>query len=461
MRRRESRAGMGSRAMSCTQAGRRGARAYVGLAAGGLLIAAMAGNSTLSAQAATGQNWTLIKSIPVGSEPTLAPDVSVVTNPITNTVYASSFSVPVSGDFPQPGASEIWTIDGSSNTVEKEIDLGDPTLGEPDQMAVDTANDKLYVPLESGSVQVLDGATDSLGADIAMPPGSEPYGAAVDSATHAVYIVDGASEDGDQGGYYVLDGSNDTITTTVSGLDDDLESPALDTTQGKLFIPVQGDDYVVVASTQGSNENQIIGGIYGTSDELASPISIAVDESTNRAYVANYDTGTVAVIDTVSDTLIGAPITVAGVASLNRVAVDPATHTVFVVSQPTTGPGQLSVIDETSDAVISTVSVPSASIRGLAVNPATDTVYVGGSEGDTGYVWAYQLQNAPTPPGPNPNPITPASATGEATLADTGVNLSVPTMIVGFGLLVSGIAVLLVRGRRSCRARHSAAAQIK
>jgi YVTN family beta-propeller protein len=77
------------------------------------------------------------------------------------------------------------------------------------------------------------------------------------------------------------------------------------------------------------------------------PTKIAVNEDTNKAYVANYDSGTVSVIDGDSDTKIGEDIPVGG--SPVDIAVNEDTEIAYVANE---GSDSVSVIDYTANELV-------------------------------------------------------------------------------------------------------------
>lgn len=109
----------------------------------------------------------------------------------------------------------------------------------------------------------------------------------------------------------------------------------------------------------------------------AGPVAAAVDPSTHTLYVVNSPDDTVSIVD-------GATHTVTGTISVGQdpaaVAVDSGTHTVYVANLDQT----VSVIDGTTDIVTATipVQVPDTTnaweLRGVAVDPSTHSIYVTG-----------------------------------------------------------------------------------
>ncbi len=70
------------------------------------------------------------------------------------------------------------------------------------------------------------------------------------------------------------------------------------------------------------------------------PIAVAVNEATNRIYVANYGSNSVSVIDGATGNLIGSPIAVGD--APDAVAVNEATNRIYVANLDS---GSVSVID--------------------------------------------------------------------------------------------------------------------
>jgi DNA-binding beta-propeller fold protein YncE len=120
------------------------------------------------------------------------------------------------------------------------------------------------------------------------------------------------------------------------------------------------------------------------------PLGLAVDEATNTVYVTNPFDASVGVIDgstcnaSVHSGCDQTPATARAGAFDNGVAVDPRTHMVYTTNQ-NADPGTVSVIDgnvcngaDTSGCARQPIASPvvGGAPSGIAVNPATDTVYV-------------------------------------------------------------------------------------
>ncbi len=116
---------------------------------------------------------------------------------------------------------------------------------------------------------------------------------------------------------------------------------------------------------------------------------LAVDPGNHAVYVTNSADDSVSVIDTSTNTVTA---TLAVGQWPDTVAVDPATHSVYVGTrdpegaaqdtQPPSRSGRVSVIDGSTRTVVATVPI-GKSVDAVAVDSATDTVYVAKFADDT------------------------------------------------------------------------------
>ena len=105
------------------------------------------------------------------------------------------------------------------------------------------------------------------------------------------------------------------------------------------------------------------------------PCAVAVDSISGRAFVANYASGNVTVIDGGNDSVIG---TVNAGAYPQSIAVDSSDHRVFVGS---TREGTITVLDGTNNSVLGTVRTGQAPFA-IAVNPKTHKAVMIGLDDD-------------------------------------------------------------------------------
>jgi YVTN family beta-propeller protein len=101
------------------------------------------------------------------------------------------------------GSYTVSVIDGSTNTVIKNIRVGWSPLG----VAFDPANGNIYVA--SGTVSVIDGSTNTVIKDI--PVGLQPTAVVFDSGSGNIYVANQYSHT-----VSVIDGSTNTVIDTIS-----------------------------------------------------------------------------------------------------------------------------------------------------------------------------------------------------------------------------------------------------
>jgi YVTN family beta-propeller protein len=152
----------------------------------------------------------------------------------------------------------------------------------PYGVAVDQTTDTVYVAnYGSGTVSVIDGATDTVTATIMV--GSAPVGLAVDGATDTVYVANAGS-----GAVSVIDGSTNMVTATVA-VGTEPEGVAVDKSTDTVYVANNGSDTMSVID--GATNNVTATVVVGTE-----PAGASVDDATGIIYVANYGSDTVSVI---------------------------------------------------------------------------------------------------------------------------------------------------------------------
>src|SRR5438094_5838335 len=97
------------------------------------------------------------------------------------------------------------------------------------------------------------------------------------------------------------------------------------------------------------------------------PMAVAVNETTNKAYVINHNSSSVTVIDGKTRTVIATVKTGAGP---EGIAINPLTNRVYVANP---GDSSVTVIDGATDTVTATVRAGSYP-QALAVNTATNKI---------------------------------------------------------------------------------------
>jgi YVTN family beta-propeller protein len=163
------------------------------------------------------------------------------------------------------------------------------------------------------------------------------------------------------------------------------------------------------------------------------PMAVAVNETTNKAYIVNHNSNTVTVVDGKTRTAIATIKTGAGPESI---AINRLTNRVYVANA---AESSVTVIDGASDTVAATVRTGS-NCNALAVNPTTNKIYVANNFGHSVTVIDGETNAATTVPvgqGPRAiavNPVTNNIYTAnygskDATVIDGATNTvkNVPT----------------------------------
>ncbi len=174
---------------------------------------------------------------------------------------------------------------------------GPPTVvlsGNPGMLAIDTDTDTVYVPIQTGGVQVVNGARCNARASegcsvVATVPTGASLAAAVDARTDTVYVVSGND-------IWVIDGArcNGTVTT---GCDKQLatiktagnvEALALDLLTHTLYM-ASLNGAIFVADVANCN-TVTTSGCSAPTKEISDPyipVDLSVDTSTGTVYAAN------------------------------------------------------------------------------------------------------------------------------------------------------------------------------
>jgi YVTN family beta-propeller protein len=312
---------------------------------------------------------------------------------------------------------------------------------------VDIATDTVYVAnQDENNVSVLDGAacsaTHAGGCRPASPTtatGNAPVGIAVNTATHTVYVGDR-----DDQKLSVIDADTCSAATqthcmrawptiaTAAPVQAVAVNEKTDTVYTADSEPQFADDGST-SSFQGNTVSVIDGshcnaavvsgcGKPATSVTIGDgPAVLTVDSTTNTVYVANFNSGNVALIDgrtcngSVTSGCASKPVTVKVGPHPDGIAVDEVTHTVYVADA---GDNRVSVINAaTCNARVHTgCARPPASLAvgaaplGVGIDTATNTVYVANYMGSTISVINGATCDAATSSGCHQTP--PTMATG-------------------------------------------------
>ena len=203
-------------------------------------------------------------------------------------------------------------------------------------------------------------ATSGLSIITNIPLGISATEVAVDPTTDMIYVIGGHT-------VAVVSGSTNKLVTKIhSGVK--LADIAVDPVTDEIYVTDAQSPNIFVISGKTNTVTATI------------PVSgsgaggIAVDPSTDMVYAAA-SPGMVA-INGKTNTVVAK---ISGVGGF--VAADPSTGTIYTNGATAS---ELAVISETTNTVVNTISIPPTGVRGLAVDPATDTVYasIGRALGD-------------------------------------------------------------------------------
>ena len=352
------------------------------------------------------------QALPTVADPE-GPGTGIAVNPLTDTVYVGN-----AGTFPSTAGRTVSVIDGATcnatttsgcGQVAPVVNIG--FYGSPASVAVDQANNTVYVAdpgiaNNTNTVSVIDGATCDATttsgcnqAPSAITVGAAPNGIVVDQGTQTAYTANTLG-----GSVSVIDIASCNATTTSGCGQKAPTIPVgihpfaltLDQTNHTLFVANNWDDTLsaIDAATCNTMEHSSCAKRPPTLQAGAGPQALVTDPSTGTVYTANFSASTVSVAsaETCNATVTKGCRTEVPTATVGSgptgVAVDTATHTVYVANQ---GANTVSVLDASrcnaSDAT--GCSSPSATVHvgdgpsGIAVDQATDSVYVADNGGDT------------------------------------------------------------------------------
>jgi len=209
----------------------------------------------------------------------------------------------------------------------------------PEGVAADTVTNQIYVAnfhggnISPSTVTVIDGATN---ATSTVPAGVRPVAVAVNEVTNRIYVANlgDCSPLGicnSEGGVTVIDGATNSTTTITD-----------------------------------SNAN--------------GPRALAVNEATNKVYVANLWSGNVTVIDGATNSTTTISLPNASGLTASAIALSQVTNRIYVLNNDGTGltgkPGNITVIDGSTNST-TTITDPNAVFPlAVAVNPVTNKIYV-------------------------------------------------------------------------------------
>jgi len=230
------------------------------------------------------------------------------------------------------GSSSVSVIDDQTNAVVATIPVGI----EPTQVAVDATTDTIYVANSAGSsVSVISGASNSVTSTFSFGTGNDIGGVAVDGATGSLYVSLYPSQSSTS--------TLGTLDTLNAGTASVLATVAVGIEPGQVAVDESTDTVYVVNTYDGAassfGDTGTVSIVDGSTDSVATtvgvgsgPEALAVDQSTGTAYVSNLDSGVGSAVYVISPNTTGvAPSLVVG-DRLGGVAVNQATGELLVAS---------------------------------------------------------------------------------------------------------------------------------
>jgi YVTN family beta-propeller protein len=263
----------------------------------------------------------------------------------------------------------------------------------PNCLVVDAAVNRIYVAnAGSGNISVIDGATDRV---VNTLPGEEhPYAIGFDAALHRVYVTNTYSNN-----VTVIDSAPDRVQQVPAGSKDYVET---DARRRRAFFISYEDPALTILDAANAVHHEDLGlshpwglavdeqrGIVyvteigrntliayheenGKADKVptgAMPDAVAIDETANKIYVANYVGDSVTIIDGATMKPVA---TVAAGHHPQALAVDGKRHRIFVAN---THSNNATVIDGATNRALGTI--PSGtSPYAVAIDPDSGDAYV-------------------------------------------------------------------------------------
>jgi len=426
--------------------------------------------------------------------PALVQDPSgplyVAVNSATDTVYITN---------PQlAGNDTVSVLDGATCNAQVTSGCGQALTTvhvglSPSAIAIDQVSDTVYVAnegiIENGdTVSVIDGATcngtqsSGCGQVQTITVGEGPNWIVLDPTTHTAYT---ANLTGDTVSVINTATCNATVT---SGCDQKISSVhvganpwalSIDQKLHSIYVANNFDDTVSVIDTATCNATVTsgCGAVMPTMQVGGAPQALLADPTTGTLYSANAVDSTVSVINlaTCDGTTTSGCRTVAPTADVSKpslnpptkltggIAVNGSTRTVYVANL---GAGTVSVVDSSTcnASEKSGCKRPSATIdlggepAGVAVDQATDTVYVANLQGNTVSVIDGATCNAKVQTGCSQVPATVIVGNGPFALA---VDEATDTVYVTNPSAASdGDTVSVINGADCNAIEHSGCSQV-
>jgi YVTN family beta-propeller protein len=332
-------------------------------------------------------------SIPVGYTPN-----GIAYDPANNELYVAN-----------EGTHNVTVISGADNRSVANI----TTPNGPSAILFDPATNQVFTAnywAPDGTVTVISTLTNTVVANVTV--GTYPFALALDTVDDYVDVLNQSTDGYDGIVTEVQAGSSPSVVGTLT-VGPEPEALTYDPINDQVYVAndpsLYGNNVSVFNQSTGLEVANIFTG------QGPTPLSIAYDPVGQDVYVSTYNTNNVSIINTTSNTLLGAVSTYrsGGLGPLG-VVVDPATGNVYTLNEgdELTAPTS-TVISVTTHEAIDTISL-ATNTRGFTYEAAGNSLVVGNAGGNNTYYLnasTYSVDRE-TPAGQNPEFVAYDSVTG-------------------------------------------------
>ncbi len=281
----------------------------------------------------------------------------------------------------------VAVVDGLANELTATVPVG----SEPEQIAVDVLYNKIYTAnWDDNTVTWIDGQSNTPHTITNI---GNPWAIAVNQSTNKVYVTN----DYANGGLLTeIDASSNLVTGTVN-VRNSPEALAINPVTKRIYVANSGENTVSVIDTS-SGHMQVVGNPLLVGHQ---PYLVVLSKITNMIYVANFDDYTVNVINGANNQVT--TINLGDGVYPTCMALNPVTNTLYVggsdysvtLIQGTSKIGSLTLEDYpnamVADPVTNKVYVTTGSEYFLAIDGVTNTAGQKIVTGDDPYVMAANL----------------------------------------------------------------------
>ncbi len=313
-----------------------------------VLLSALIGILLISAASFTMVAHAASSTITVGSRPS-----GMAFDPSNGYLYVAN-----------SGSNTVSVINTATNTV-----VGSPiTVGtSPSCVAFDSANGEIYVTNSgSNTVSVINTANNAIiGSPITV--GSIPSGIAFDSSNGDIYVTNSGSPPYYAGTVSVISTPSNMVTNTITNVKENPTAVAFASSNGDIYVAVIDEVDAIYPPTNAVSLVAMIG--------PSTPVGLAVDTSNGFLYIVSQpysvsNPGSVSVVDTSTNTNIAA-ITVGF--EPKGAAFNPSNGNIYVANE---NDGTVSVISTLSNKIVGNPLPVGSLPTGVAFVSSNGDIYV-------------------------------------------------------------------------------------